>query len=98
MSPANPWSIPVTHDTATRDRLAYWQGLRQAVRDTIDGGLAARVRSLAPAHPKTLEKTPWVRRIAQQAPAPHADRPRPEDGSWVHATDLRSLSQWHFGA
>ncbi|WP_414172561.1 hypothetical protein [Clavibacter tessellarius] len=45
----------------------------------------------------SLESTPWVRRIAQGVAAPQGDGPRPDDGSWEAAKELRTLSGWHFG-
>ena len=43
----------------------------------------------------SLEKTAWVRRVAQGMPAPAGDEARPADGSWCAAKELRQLFAWH---
>ena len=43
----------------------------------------------------SLEKTAWVRRVAQGMPAPAGDETRPTDGSWCAAKELRQLFAWH---
>ncbi|WFR72121.1 hypothetical protein P9209_27090 [Prescottella defluvii] len=44
----------------------------------------------------SLEKTPWVRRVAQGVPAPHAEEPLPERGGWQAAKQLVHLAGWNF--
>lgn len=50
----------------------------------------------APTWVHSLEKTPWVRRIAQNRPAPAGDEARPQNGNWCAAKELRHLSSWHY--
>ncbi|WP_353115883.1 hypothetical protein [Microbacterium sp.] len=47
-------------------------------------------------HVHSLEKTPWVRRVAQGAPTPRADEALPERGPWQAAKELKHLASWHF--
>jgi hypothetical protein len=56
----------------------------------------SRGRGRAASWVHSLEKTPWVRRIAQGVAAPQGDGPRPVNGSWGAAKDLRFDSEWHF--
>ncbi|MGW4098303.1 hypothetical protein [Mycobacterium sp. NPDC004974] len=47
-------------------------------------------------HVHSLEKTPWVRRVAQGVPAPYADETLPERGGWQAAKELAHLAGWNF--
>lgn len=59
-----------------------------AVQPRRDGRSATWVHS--------IEKTPWMRRIAQAQPARTAETARPEGGSWGAAKELRHLADWHY--
>jgi hypothetical protein len=62
--------------------------LSDQVQPRFDGRSAMWVHS--------IEKTPWVRRVAAGRSAPEGDGPRPEKGSLGAAGDLRHLAGWHF--
>lgn len=65
--------------------------------DAVSSEVQPRVSGRAPTWVHSLEKTPWMRRIAQGVDAPQSAVPRPDSGSWTSAKDLRNLSDWHFG-
>ncbi|MBP1326550.1 hypothetical protein JOF28_001782 [Leucobacter exalbidus] len=44
----------------------------------------------------SIEKRPWMRRIAQAHPAPTSQAAYPEGGSWGAAKELRHLADWHY--
>lgn len=44
----------------------------------------------------SLEKTPWIRRIAQGLPEPQANEPLPDRGGWQAAKQLQWLASWNF--
>lgn len=62
--------------------------LSDQVQPRFDGRSATWVHS--------IEKTPWVRRVAAGRSAPKGDGPRPEGGTSGAASHLRHLAGWHF--
>jgi hypothetical protein len=62
--------------------------LSDQVQPRYDGRSAMWVHS--------IEKTPWIRRVAAGLSVPKGDQPRPEGGSWQAAGALRHLAGWHF--
>jgi hypothetical protein len=81
------WVTAYVHEVRERGRPAA-NDLSDQVKPRHNGRSAMWVHS--------IEKTPWVRRVAADRSTPKGDGPRPEGGTWGSASDLRHLAGWHF--
>lgn len=96
------WVAVYVHEVRERGRpYAHAEFLAGVFSDLPEAAdIADRVQprrsGRAPTWVHSLDKTPWVRRIAQGRPAPAGDEARPQGGSWCAAKELRHLSSWHY--
>ncbi len=96
------WVTVYVHEIRERERpyahTEFLTGEHEEMPSAAEITLRVQPRAdgRAPTWVHSLEKTSWVRRIAQGLDEPAADEPRPGDGSWVSAKDLRGLVGWHF--
>ena len=96
------WVTVYVHEVRERERAyAHAEFLAGVFSDLPDAAdIPARVQPRRSGRAATwvhsLDRTPWMRRIAQGRHAPAGDGARPHDGGWGAAKELRHLSSWHY--